>query len=241
MSVLPSHIDKNRFSMKRLFLLSFLAVAMLSGCNGNVSRQAGEDIGNECCAGKQATPLTREEIKSRSFGELFDTIDVKNIREDVFTLVGEDSGILTAGTPEKFNSMVTSWGGWGIVFGKPGVFHFLRSNRYTLELMREQQVYTVSFFDNEFKDDIMQFGMKSGRDSDKMKETKLTAVQTPDGNPAYKEAKIILECRLAEVTTVVPEDFYNEEDRKFVVDAHAETGEYHKLVLSQITKTWVRK
>ena len=107
--------------------------------------------------------------------------------------------------------------------------------------IRDRQVYTVSFFDNEFKDDIMQFGMKSGRDSDKMKETKLTAVQTPDGNPAYKEAKIILECCLAEVTTVVPEDFYNEEDRKFVVDAHAETGEYHKLVLSQITKAWVRK
>lgn len=241
MSVSPSHIDKNRFSMKRLFLLSFLAVAMLSGCNGNASRQAEENTDKECCADKQATLLTREEIKSRSFAELFDTIDVKNIREDVFTLVGEDYGILTAGTAEKSNSMVTSWGGWGIVFGSPGMFHFLRSNRYTLELMREQQTYTVSFFDNEFKDDIMQFGMKSGRDSDKMKETKLTAVQTPDGNPAYKEAKIILECRLAEVTTVAPEDFYNKEDRKFVVDAHAETGEYHKLVLSKITKAWVRK
>lgn len=121
------------------------------------------------------------------------------------------------------------------------MFHFLRSNRYTLELMREQQTYTVSYFDSEFKDDIMQFGMKSGRDSDKMKETKLTAVQTPDGNPAYKEAKIILECRLAEVTTVAPEDFYNDEDRKFVTDAHAETGDWHKLVLSQITKAWIRK
>lgn len=71
--------------------------------------------------------------------------------------------------------------------------------------------------------------------------TKLTAVQTPDGNPAYKEVKIILECRLAEVTTVAPEDFYNDEDRKFVTDAHAETGDWHKLVLSQITKAWARK
>lgn len=225
--------------MKKLFLLPFLAVAMLSSCNGKASNQAENSAENKCCA--DTTQLTREEIKSRSFSELFDPIDVKDIREDVFTLVGENYGILTAGTPEKFNSMVTSWGGWGIVFGKPGVFHFLRSNRYTLELMRDRQTYTVSFFDDEFKDDIMQFGMKSGRDSDKMKETKLTGVQTPNGNPAYKEAKIILECRLAEVTTVAPEDFYNEGDRKFVEDAHAETGEYHKLVLSQITKAWVRK
>lgn len=223
--------------MKKIFIPLLFAVVLLSGCNG----QQGNSTSNECCEDKQATKLTREEIKSRPFSELFDTIDVKNIKDDVFTLVGEDYGILTAGTPEKSNSMVTSWGGWGIVFGKPGVFHFLRSNRYTLELIREQQAYTVSFFDNEFKDDIMQFGMKSGRDSDKMKETKLTAVQTPDGNPAYKEAKIILECRLAEVTTVAPEDFYNDEDRKFVTDAHAETGDWHKLVLSQITKAWVRK
>lgn len=223
--------------MKKIFIPLLFAVVLLSGCNG----QQGNSTSNECCEDKQATKLTREEIKSRPFSELFDTIDVRNIKEDVFTLVGEDYGILTAGTPEKSNSMVTSWGGWGIVFGKPGVFHFLRSNRYTLELMREQQAYTVSYFDSEFKDDIMQFGMKSGRDSDKMKETKLTAVQTPDGNPAYKEAKIILECRLAEVTTVAPENFYNDEDRKFVTDAHAETGDWHKLVLSQITKAWVRK
>lgn len=223
--------------MKKIFIPLLFAVALLSGCNG----QQGNSTSNECCEDKQATKLTREEIKSRPFSELFDTIDVRNIKEDVFTLVGEDYGILTAGTPEKSNSMVTSWGGWGIVFGKPGVFHFLRSNRYTLELMREQQTYTVSYFDSEFKDDIMQFGMKSGSDSDKMKETKLTAVQTPDGNPAYKEAKIILECRLAEVTTVAPEDFYNDEDRKFVTDAHAETGDWHKLVLSQITKAWIRK
>lgn len=223
--------------MKNIFIPLLFAVVLLSGCNG----QQGNSTSNECCEDKQATKLTREEIKSRPFSELFDTIDVRNIKEDVFTLVGEDYGILTAGTPEKSNSMVTSWGGWGIVFGKPGVFHFLRSNRYTLELMREQQAYTVSYFDSEFKDDIMQFGMKSGRDSDKMKETKLTAVQTPDGNPAYKEAKIILECRLAEVTTVAPEDFYNDEDRKFVTDAHAETGDWHKLVLSQITKAWIRK
>lgn len=226
--------------MKKIFMLAAVAAVLLSSCGGKASKQA-EECSQECCKDKQAAKLTREEIKARSFDELFDTIDVKNIREDVFTLVGEDYGILTAGTAEKSNSMVTSWGGWGIVFGSPGMFHFLRSNRYTLELMREQQTYTVSFFDNEFKDDIMPFGMKSGRDSDKMKETKLTAVQTPDGNPAYKEAKIILECRLAEVTTVAPEDFYNEEDRKFVVDAHAETGEYHKLVLSKITKAWVRK
>lgn len=225
--------------MKRKTIISFIAVAIISICNGNAfTLQSPKDYVKDSTNTKE---LTREEIRTMSFSELFDTIDVKNIREDIFTLIGEDYGILTAGTPQKFNSMVTSWGGWGIIFGKPGIFHFLRSNRYTLELMREQKTYTVSFFDSEFKADIMPFGMKSGRDSDKMKETRLTSVLTPDGNPTYKEAKIILECRLAEITSVAPTDFYNEEDRKFVNDAYKETGDWHKIVLSHITKAWIKK
>lgn len=223
--------------MKKLVILSLFAMTIFGSCGGNSSKGKGEG----CCKERQTAQLTREEIKSRSFSDLFEEIDVKDIHEDIFTLVGEDFGILTAGTPEKFNSMVTSWGGWGIVFGNPGVFHFLRSNRYTLELMREQQAYTLSFFDSEYRGDIMLFGTSSGRDSDKMKETALTGVQTPDGLPAYKEANIILECSLAEVTTVSPDDFYNDEDRQFVVDAQAETGDWHKLVLGRITKAWVRK
>lgn len=227
--------------MKKILISLLVAVALLEGCNENPPKQQDDGTSSACTENKQVAKWTREELKARPFLELFDTTDVRKIKEDVFTLVGEDYGILTAGTPEKSNSMVTSWGGWGIILGKPGVFHFLRSNRYTLELMREQQTYTVSFFDSEFKEDILQFGMRSGRDSNKMKETKLTAVQTPDGNPTYKEAKIILECRLAEVTTVAPTDFYNDEDRKFVTEAYNETGEWHKLVLSHITKAWVRK
>lgn len=137
--------------------------------------------------------------------------------------------------------MVTSWGGWGVVFGNPGMFHFLRSNRYTLEKMREEECYTVSFFDDEFKEEIMPFGMKSGRDTDKMKETTLTTVRTPDGCPAWKEATLVVECRLAEVTSVAPGDFYDAGDRKFVEEAYAETNDWHKLVLSRITHVWRRK
>lgn len=215
-------------------IAALCSALVLTACAGGGTTQS-----ENCCA--QTNKLSREEIASRPFEELFEEIDAKDVRKDIFTLVGEDFGILTAGAPGSENAMVTSWGGWGIVFGKPGMFHFLRSNRYTLEKMREESCYTVSFFDEEFKNDIMPFGMKSGRDTDKMKETALTVVRTPDGNPAWKEAALIVECRLAEVTTVAPDDFYDPEDRKFVEDAHAETGEYHKLVLSRISHVWRRK
>jgi flavin reductase (DIM6/NTAB) family NADH-FMN oxidoreductase RutF len=184
--------------------------------------------------------LSREEIQSHSFEELFKSIEAKDMPGDVFTHVGKDFTVITAGNPSHYNSMVAGWGGWGILFEKPATWCFLRSNRYTLELMCKEQVYTMAYFDNEYKEDIMLFGMKSGRDSNKMKESKLTSVQTPSGNMAYKEARLILECKLVEVTTVSPDDFYTEEGRKFVVDAHAETNDYHKMVFGEITSVWLR-
>jgi flavin reductase (DIM6/NTAB) family NADH-FMN oxidoreductase RutF len=56
----------------------------------------------------------------------------------------------------------------------------------------------------------MSFGKQSGRTTDKMKKTKLTAIQTPAGNMTFKEAKIIIECKLFEITTVSPNDFHDQ-------------------------------
>jgi len=193
-------------------------------------------------ASQNSIKLSRQEIKSRSFSELFNEIEAKDIPEDVFTLIGKDFAVLTAGKPSHYNSMVAGWGGWGILFSKPTTFLMLRSNRYTLELMRKEQSYTLAFFDNEYRDDVLQFGKQSGRDSDeKMRNTRLTAVETPEGNMSFKEAKLIIECKLVQVTTVSPDDFYTDDSRKFVVDAQAETKDYHKVVFGEITKVWTRK
>jgi flavin reductase (DIM6/NTAB) family NADH-FMN oxidoreductase RutF len=188
--------------------------------------------------------LSREQIKVRSFDDLFKQINVKEIPEDVFTLMSEDFAVLTAGTPSHYNSMVVGWGGWGTSLNRPVAYCILRASRYTLELMRKEQTYTMTFFDEQFKDDIMEFGKQSGRDSDaKMKNTQLTSVQTPDGNMTFKEAKLIIELKLAQVTTVSPDDFYLQEGRDFVVNANpgGKHNDYHKIVFGEITNVWVSK
>lgn len=217
-------------------MLATALVITMGSCNQDPKQAAENEV-----AVSETADLSRAQIKSKSFDQLFKSIDVKDIPGEPFTLISENYGILTVGNPDKFNSMITSWGGWGIQFGKPAVFHMLRSNRYTLELIREQDKYTVSFFDEKYKQDIMPFGRQSGRDSNKMTETQLSPVQTPNGRMAYKEASIILECTLQGVTTVSPDDFKNEDNRKFITDAYAETGDYHKIVFSEITNVWIRK
>ncbi|MDR0954758.1 MAG: hypothetical protein LBM20_05185 [Rikenellaceae bacterium] len=226
--------------MKRIIVtLNTLALAALlfAGCAGN--GQSTED--QQQTAEAAATMPDREQIAAASFDELFKTITPEEIPGDVFSLVSKDLTVITAGTPELYNSMVAGWGGWGVLFSKPVTFCMLRSNRYTLELMRQDTVYTMAYFDEVYRPDYMPFGIQSGRDSKKMEETKLTAVQTPGGGMAFKEAKLIIECRLLEVTTVSPDDFLTDESRGFVVDAHAETGEYHKMVFGEVTNVWTKK
>lgn len=179
--------------------------------------------------------------QSDSFTDIFKQIDVKEIPENVFKLVGTDFTVITAGDPSLYNSMVASWGGWGILLEKPTTWCFLRSNRYTLEIMRKKETYTMTYFDDQYKKDFIQFGKKSGRNSDKMKENNLVSIQTPSGNMTYREAKLVIECKLTEVTTVSPDDFYTEAGKKFVVEAHAETNDYHKIVFGEITNVWIRK
>lgn len=189
--------------------------------------------------GSAIVPLSGTAGESTIFTDAFEVIAPEDIDESVFTLVGNDWSVITAGrTP---NSMVASFGGYGILFGKPATWCFLRANRFTLEKMREEGTYTMSYFPEQYRNDILQFGQKSGRDSTKMEETKLTPASTPDGFPTYMEAKLVLELKLVEVTTVAPDDFLTQEGKDFVEGAYKELGEYHKIVFGEIVKVWRKR
>lgn len=179
--------------------------------------------------------------ESENFESLFTEISPEQISENVFKLVGKDYTVITSGSENKYNSMVASDGGMGLLLGKPVTWCCLRANRYTLEFIKETKTYTMTYFDDQYKNQFLLFGKKSGRNSDKMKEATLPTIKTPSGNISYKDAKLIIECTLTEITTVQPDDFYNEDNLKFVTDANKEVGDYHKIVIGNITKVWVKK
>ncbi|MDR1553550.1 MAG: flavin reductase [Prevotellaceae bacterium] len=180
-------------------------------------------------------------IKDMSFEELFTGISAEEIGDNVFKLVGKDITVITSGNESDFNSMAASWGGMGILFNKPTAWCMLRANRYTLEIIKREHTYTLSYFPEEFKEQVLFFGSKSGRNTNKMKETTLTPVQTPSGNMTYKEARLTLECKLTEITTANPDDFLNQEDKDFILGGFEEAKEYHKLVFGEITNVWIKK
>jgi flavin reductase (DIM6/NTAB) family NADH-FMN oxidoreductase RutF len=186
-------------------------------------------------------PAVRAEGATAAFEELFEEIGADEITDNVFNLVGKTITVITAGRIGEHNSMAASWGGFGILFDKPATWCFLSASRFTLEKMQAEGSYTFSWFPDEYKEDVLFFGGKSGRDSDKMKESKLTPVATPSGLATYAEARLVIECRLVEVTTVAPDDFRTEESRKFIEDGRKTAPDYHKIALGEIAKVWRKK
>lgn len=176
-----------------------------------------------------------------NFEQLFKQISPEELRDNVFTLVGKVFPVITAGMGNHFNSMTASGGGFGLLFKKPTTWCILRTDRYTLELIEKEQTYTMSYFPKKYMEQIVFFGSKSGRDSEKMKEIELTSIQTPSGNISYEEARLVIECKLTQITTPDPNDFYTQEAKDYLNKAYKEANDIRKYVFGEITRVWIKK
>jgi len=189
-------------------------------------------------SGVKKTPQAN--VKEMNFDQLFKQISPEEIRNNVFTLVGKNF-VITAGKIDHYNSMIGSGGGFGLLFKKPTTWCTLRADRYTLEIIQKVHTYTLSYFPDENKKQILFLGSKPGRDSEKMKEVELTGVQTPSGDMSFKEARMIIECKLTQITTPNPDDFNTPEARDYLKEAYKDANDYRKYVFGEITHVWVKK
>ena len=179
-------------------------------------------------------------VKEMNFDQLFKEIPPEEILYDVFTLTGKIFPVITAGKENHYNSMTASGGGMGLLFRKPATWCVLQSTRYTLELIQKEQTYTLSYFPKKYKKQVLFLGSKSGRDSEKMKEVELTCVPTPSGNVSFKEACLIIECKLTQITTPQPDDFCTQEAKDYLNEVYKDPTEYRKYVFGEITHVWVK-
>lgn len=162
---------------------------------------------------------------------VFRELTPKDIKNNPFELIGDDWALVTSGTKEKFNTMTVSWGGVGIMWGKPVTFTFIRPQRYTFEFMEKNDCFTMCFFDKSMRDALKFCGSKSGRDYDKVKETGLTPVFAEDGIPYFEEAKLVLVCKKMYAQFLTEENIIDgEQVQKWY------SGDYHKMYVSEIVK-----
>lgn len=164
-------------------------------------------------------------------------IDPVELKDNLIRLIASDWMLVTAGTRKKFNTMTANWGGTGYLWNKNVVFVFVRPERYTYGFIESTEGFTLTFFDEEYRDALNLCGTRSGRDCDKVAETGLTPYFTELGYPAFTEARLVLECRKLYATQLEREEFLDDEP----LNSHYRTkGGLHKLYISEIEKVWIR-
>ena len=161
----------------------------------------------------------------------FKVINPNEITENAFDLIGKDWALVAAKNGDYCNMMTASWGGLGIMWNKPAAFTFIRPQRFTFGLMEKEDYYSLSFYDEEYREALRFCGTQSGRDFDKAKECALTPV-FDEKAPYFKEAKLVLICR-----KMYAQDLNGDSviDKKIVAPQYS-GDDYHRMYISEIIK-----
>ena len=124
----------------------------------------------------------------------FKEIDLKSLKINPFVMLKDEWALLTAGNEEKHNTMTIAWGSLGVMWNKPVFVVVVRPQRYTKEFIDNNEMFTVSFFSDEYNNALQLLGTKSGKDCDKIAESGLTTMFS-DGTVAFEEAHTIFVCK----------------------------------------------
>jgi flavin reductase (DIM6/NTAB) family NADH-FMN oxidoreductase RutF len=152
------------------------------------------------------------------------------LAENPFTLVGKEWMLITAGSPESFNTMTASWGGMGVLWERKVAFCFIRPTRYTYEFVERSDFFTLSFFEERHRKSLTFCGTHSGRDTDKVRETGLTPVKA-GGFVYFEEARLVLACKKLYFQDIAPERFLDEK----INDMYPQK-DYHRMYVGEIVK-----
>ena len=94
-------------------------------------------------------------------------LEIADLSDNFFEAFGKEWMLVTAGTPDHFNTMTASWGGIGWLWNKPVAFVFVRPERYTYEFIEQSDYMTLGFLGDENRKIHAVCGAKSGRTVDK--------------------------------------------------------------------------
>lgn len=150
-----------------------------------------------------------------------------------FELLGKQWMLVSAGTVTKWNTMTASWGGLGVMWGKPSATAYIRNSRYTKEFVDANDYFTLTFLQDGHRDALGVLGSKSGREMDKMNDSGLTPIFV-DGQPTFEQASLVLVCKKRCKSAIAPEDIlYPETLEKWYADK-----DYHTMYIGEIVAAY---
>lgn len=163
-------------------------------------------------------------------------IDPKTLKDNVFSLIGDDWMLITAGSRECCNTMTASWGGLGVLWGEPCATVYIRPQRYTKEFVDREEWFTLSVFGPEYRKELALCGSKSGRDTDKVRECGFTVAADETGAPYFEQARLVLVCRRQYAQAMDPQAMPEEVKEKWYP-----ARDYHTMYIGQIVAAYTQE
>ena len=169
----------------------------------------------------------------------------------VFSLFAKEWALVTAGTADRHNGCTIGWGSMGTLWTRPEssgsvLTVYVHPGRYTLELLKEHEQFTVCFFSPECRRALGYMGSHSGRDEDKAAAAGLTPVPVGD-SVGYAEACLTFLCRKLyqhpfSRDGLAPEiaAYYRANPKTYPPD---ENGEWqpHWMIVGEILNVWDKR
>lgn len=166
----------------------------------------------------------------------FKEIAPEAMQESVFKVIGTDWLLVTGAAGGKANAMTASWGGMGIMWGKPVAFLVIRPQRYTKEFIDKSKGMTISVFAGDRRKMMGYFGSVSGRDEDKIAKAGLTCLED-EGRVYFEEARMVLICKKLYAQEMQEACFIDNDSReKWYPDK-----DYHTMYIVEVEKLLVKE
>ena len=162
-------------------------------------------------------------------------IEINEFSENPFKLIGSDWMLITAKKGEKTNMMTASWGGVGILWNKPVATIYVRPQRYTKEFIDNEEYFSLCVLPEEYRQILNYCGTKSGRDEDKIAETKLT-IDESEKAPIFKESRLVLICKKLYAQDLTEQSFID----KSLVEKNYQAKDFHTMYIAEIEKIGIK-
>lgn len=102
--------------------------------------------------------------------------------------------LVTAGNIEKCNTLLVTWGGFGVMWRKKTATIYIRQSRFTKTILDSQDYFTLSFLPEKHKPQMSYMGSHSGRDENKYEGSGLHPLAIGDA-AGIEEADLIFVCK----------------------------------------------
>ena len=169
--------------MKTSILLPVISLFLfLASCTNPSDKKVNDQTSESSGSG-----VTSTDWQSR-----YDKLEASDLPDNVIQLIGKEWMLVTAGDESSYNTMTASWGGVGYIWERPSTFIFIRDTRYTYQFLQQHESFTLSFFNEKYRNALRICGTMSGRNTDKVKEAGLTPMETPSGLMSFEEARMII-------------------------------------------------